>query len=68
MDDSALALDSRSTGLGNMVREPRAKFKVAKWGVLLLLEDATKSPYPSQVVLSGSAPPAVTTTRGFLFH
>ena len=29
----AVALGSRSTGLGKMVQEPRAKFKVAKWGV-----------------------------------
>ena len=31
--DSAVALGSRSTGLGKMVQEPRARFKVAKWGV-----------------------------------
>ena len=31
--DSALALDPRSTGLRKMVQEPRASFKVAKWGV-----------------------------------
>ena len=31
--DSALALGSRSTGLGKMVQEPRAGFHVAKWGV-----------------------------------
>ena len=29
----ALALGSRSTGLGKMVQEPRAGFHVAKWGV-----------------------------------
>ena len=31
--DSALALGPQSTGLGKMVQEPRAKFKVAKWRV-----------------------------------
>ena len=30
--DSAVALGSRSTGLGNMIRQPRARFHVAKWG------------------------------------
>jgi hypothetical protein len=29
----AVALGSRSTGLGKMVQEPRAGFHVAKWGV-----------------------------------
>jgi hypothetical protein len=28
-----MVLGSRSTGLGTMVQEPRAKFKVTKWGV-----------------------------------
>ena len=31
--DSGLALGSRSMDLGKMVQEPRARFKVAKWGV-----------------------------------
>jgi hypothetical protein len=35
-----MALGSRSTG--KVVREPGTKFKVAKWRVLLLLEDAIK--------------------------
>ena len=30
--DSAVALGSRSTGLCNMIRQPRARFHVAKWG------------------------------------
>ena len=30
IEDSALALGSRSTGLGNMVREPWAKFHIAE--------------------------------------
>jgi hypothetical protein len=29
----AVVLGSRSTGLGKMVKEPQARFKVAKWGV-----------------------------------
>ena len=29
----APVLGSRSTGLGKMVQEPQARFKVAKWGV-----------------------------------
>jgi len=32
IDDSALALGSRSTGLGGMVQEPQARLKVSKWG------------------------------------
>jgi len=33
LSDNALALGSRSTGLGKMVQEPRAGFYVAEWGV-----------------------------------
>jgi hypothetical protein len=31
--DSAVTLGSRSTGLGKMVQEPRAGFKIAEWRV-----------------------------------
>ena len=31
--DSALALGPQSTGLGQVVQQPRAGFHVAKWGV-----------------------------------
>ena len=31
--DSAVTLGSRSTGLGGMVQQPRARFHVAEWGV-----------------------------------
>ena len=33
LSDRAVVLGSRSTGLGKMVKEPQARFKVAKLGV-----------------------------------
>ena len=42
--DSAVALGSRSTGLGKMVQEPRARLYVAGMGGVLSLDEVTKSP------------------------
>ena len=36
MVDSALALGSRSSGLGGMVEEPRARFHIAKSGFFVI--------------------------------
>ena len=45
-DDSALALGSRSTGLGKMVQEPRARFHVANAGVFCHDDEAAKVALP----------------------
>ena len=46
--DRALALGSRSTGLGKDGQEPRARFHVAGMESVLSYEEATKQPAPSQ--------------------
>ena len=51
----ALVLGSRPTGLGGMVQEPRARFKVVEWGGVLSLDGDAKSLGRSEVVLSASA-------------
>lgn len=50
--DSAVALGSRSTGLGTMVQEPRAGFHVAKWGVFCYHESRQSSLLCLQLVSS----------------
>ena len=54
LSDRALVLGSRSTGLGKVVQEPRARFHVARWGVFCHQGQVTKPPAPSQVSLSDS--------------
>ena len=46
----AVVLGSRSTGLGKMVKEPQARFKVAKWGVFC--DTARLRNYPAQLKLA----------------
>jgi len=62
LSDSALALVSRSTGLGGMVEEPRARFHVAEWGVFSHTARLRNSPIRLKFVLSDNitarAPPA----------
>ena len=49
-----LALGSRSTGLGKMVQEPRARFHVAEWGVFCHTERLRNRPPRLKLVLSDS--------------
>jgi len=44
IDDSALVPGPRSTGLSKMVQEPRARFKVARWGVFCHPETLQSDP------------------------
>ena len=54
IDDSALALGSRSTGLGGMVEEPRARFHVPEWGVFCHTAKLRNHPPCLKLVLSDS--------------
>ena len=51
----AVALGSRSTGLGGMVQQPRAGFEVAKWGTFCHSAWLQISPARLQQVYSDSA-------------
>ena len=55
MGDSVLALGSRSTGLGKMVQEPRARFHVPEWGVFCHTARLRDRPARLKLVLSASA-------------
>ena len=50
--DSAQSLGSQSTGLGNMVREPRAGFHIAEWGVFYHTARPRNRPTRLKLVLS----------------
>ena len=52
LSDRALVLGSRSTGLGGMVEEPRARFHVARWGVFCHTARLRNSPPRLKLVLS----------------
>jgi len=52
LSDSTLALGSRSTGLGGMVEEPRARFHVPEWGVFCHTARLRNSPPRLKLVLS----------------
>ena len=55
LSDRALVLGSRSTGLGKMVQEPRARFKVARWGVFCHTARLRNRPPRLKLVLSDGA-------------
>jgi len=66
--DNALALGSRSTGLGKMVQEPRAGFKVAEWRIFCHSAWLQISPARFKQVYSDSAsdsPISTSTRRNF---
>ena len=50
----ALVLGSRSTGLGKMVQEPRARFHVPEWGVFCHTARLRDRPARLKLVLSAS--------------
>jgi len=60
LSDRALVLGSRSTGLGGMVEEPRARFHVAKWRAFCHTKGLRNSPPRLKLVWSDS------THRGLL--
>ena len=54
IDDSGLALGSRSTGLGKVVQETRGRFHVLEWRVFRHTERLGNSPPRLKLVLSDS--------------